>query len=117
MDDKSLAEYVVATGIDITARKKAEEELRKSKEHLEMLVAERTVELRKANEQLQFELTERKLIEEKLHRLNRELRAISNCNQTLMRAEDEQTLLNDICRIVCDEAGYRMAWVGYRRKR
>jgi PAS domain S-box-containing protein len=48
-----------------------------------------------------------------LHRLNRELRAISNCNQILMRAEDEQGLLNDICRIVCDEAGYRMAWVGY----
>ena len=46
-------------------------------------------------------------------RLNRELRAISNCNQSLMRATDEQALLNTICRIVCDEAGYRMAWVGY----
>jgi PAS domain S-box-containing protein len=30
-----------------------------------------------------------------------------------MRASDEQTLLNDICRIVCEEAGYHMAWVGY----
>ena len=59
------------------------------------------------------DITERKQAEKALHRLNRELRAISNCNQTLMRAEDEQTLLNDICRIVCDEAGYRMAWVGY----
>jgi len=26
---------------------------------------------------------------------------------------DEQSLLGDICRILCDEAGYRMAWVGY----
>ncbi|WP_246590861.1 PAS domain S-box protein [Georgfuchsia toluolica] len=50
------------------------------------------------------------------HKMNRELRAISNCNQTLMRATDEQTLLNDICRIVCDEAGYRMAWVGYAER-
>ncbi|GLH72696.1 hypothetical protein GETHLI_11980 [Geothrix limicola] len=48
-----------------------------------------------------------------LQQLNRELRAISTCNQTLMRAQDEPTLLGDICRIVCDEAGYRMAWVGY----
>jgi signal transduction histidine kinase/GAF domain-containing protein len=48
-----------------------------------------------------------------LHRLNRELRAISSCNQTLLRAVDEQTLLNDVCRIICDEAGYRLAWVGY----
>ncbi|MDP2771342.1 MAG: PAS domain S-box protein [Giesbergeria sp.] len=59
------------------------------------------------------DITERKLDEEVLHRLNRELRAISSCNQTLMRAEDEQTLLNEICQIVCDQAGYRMAWVGY----
>ena len=49
-------------------------------------------------------------------RLNRELRAISNCNQTLMRADDEQTLLNAICNIVCNEAGYRMAWVGYAER-
>jgi PAS domain S-box-containing protein len=56
---------------------------------------------------------EHKRAEEELRRLNRELRAISDCNQTLMKAEDEQTLLNDICRIICDEAGYRMAWVGY----
>lgn len=48
-----------------------------------------------------------------LRRQNRELRAIANCNAVLMRAEDEQALLEGICRIVCDEAGYRMAWVGY----
>ena len=55
----------------------------------------------------------RKQAEESLARLNRELRAISSCNQTLLRAVDEQTLLNEICRIICDEAGYRLAWVGY----
>ncbi|MDP1633652.1 MAG: PAS domain-containing protein, partial [Gallionellaceae bacterium] len=59
------------------------------------------------------DITERKLDEEALLRLNRELHAISNCNQTLMRAEDEQSLLDEICRIVCDDAGYRMTWVGY----
>jgi PAS domain S-box-containing protein len=48
-----------------------------------------------------------------MHRLNRELRAISYCNQVLLRATDEQSLLQEICRIVCEEAGYRVAWVGY----
>ncbi len=59
------------------------------------------------------DITERKLAEEALRRLNRELRAISDCNQILVRAEEEQTLVDSICRIICDEAGYRMAWVGY----
>jgi len=58
-------------------------------------------------------ITERKHAEEKLKRLNRELRAISDCNQVLIRATDETKLLNDVCRIICEEAGYRMAWVGY----
>src|SRR5450830_731408 len=60
-----------------------------------------------------WRLLEGKRSQEALHRLNRELRAISNCNQALLRTQDEQTLLNDICHIVCDQAGYRMAWVGY----
>jgi PAS domain S-box-containing protein len=59
------------------------------------------------------DITERKRAEENLHRMNRELQAISKCNQTLVRAEDEQTLLKEICHIICDEAGYRMAWAGY----
>ena len=58
-------------------------------------------------------ITERKRTECELRRLNRELRAVSDCNQTLLRAVDEPSLLKDICRIICDEAGYCMAWVGY----
>ncbi len=59
------------------------------------------------------DISERKRAEEALRRLNRELQAISDCNQTLLRATDEQSLLEEICRIVCEEAGYRMAWVAY----
>ncbi len=46
-------------------------------------------------------------------RLKRELRALSECNQAIMRAQDEHSLLNEICRIICEVAGYRIAWVGY----
>jgi PAS domain S-box-containing protein len=61
------------------------------------------------------DITGLKRTEKAMYRLNRELRAISNCNHILIRAECEQTLLNDVCRIVCHEAGYHMAWVGYAR--
>lgn len=50
---------------------------------------------------------------EMLRRLNRELRAISRCDQILVRAENEEALLDDICRVVCDECRYGMIWVGY----
>lgn len=55
----------------------------------------------------------RKHAEDSLRRLNRELRAITDCNEALMRAVEEPVLLNDICRIVCEDAGYRLVWVGY----
>jgi PAS domain S-box-containing protein len=80
--------------------------LEQARDELEARVQQRTTELR-------AEIAERKRAEEALTRLNRELHAISECNQTLLRATDEQTLISDICRIVCEEAGYRMAWVGY----
>ena len=55
----------------------------------------------------------RRRVEANLRQLNRKLRAISNCNELLLRATDEQSLIDQICRIVCEEAGFRMAWVGY----
>ncbi|MGB8889211.1 MAG: PAS domain S-box protein [Candidatus Korobacteraceae bacterium] len=58
-------------------------------------------------------LSQVRAAEEVLHRLNRKLQAISNCNQTLLRATDEPSLLEQICRIVCEEAGYRMAFVAF----
>ena len=59
------------------------------------------------------DITERKCAEETLLKLNRKLRAISNCNGALIWAVDESSLLSEVCRIICDEAGYRMAWVGF----
>jgi PAS domain S-box-containing protein len=58
------------------------------------------------------DLTDRKLSEELVRRMNRELRALTSSNKILLRATDEVTLLREVCRVVVDEAGYRMAWVG-----
>ncbi|MFZ4802225.1 MAG: GAF domain-containing protein [Chlorobium sp.] len=59
------------------------------------------------------DITGHKQVEDELYKLNRALLAISNCSQVLLRAENEMELLHDICRIVVEVGGYRMAWVGY----
>ncbi|NTV01343.1 MAG: PAS domain S-box protein [Chlorobiaceae bacterium] len=59
------------------------------------------------------DITERRPAEEQLKKLNRALLAISKGNQALLRASNEIELLNDICKIIVDVGGYRMACVGY----
>ena len=59
------------------------------------------------------DITERKRAEEALRRSNRAHRALSNCNQALVRTSDESTLLDQICRLIIDHAGYRFCWVGH----
>jgi sigma-B regulation protein RsbU (phosphoserine phosphatase) len=56
---------------------------------------------------------ERRRAEERLRRVNRAHRALSTCNEALVRATDESALLRQICRIIVEEAGYRLCWVGY----
>jgi len=59
------------------------------------------------------DIQERKQTEEELHRVNRALRTISDCNQALVRATTESELLNDVCQILVHVGGYHFAWVGY----
>jgi len=70
---------------------------------------------RSANLEAKVEARTRELqhSHEQTHQLNRKLRTIGACNRILMRAVEESALLNDICRLVCDQAAYRLAWVGY----
>jgi PAS domain S-box-containing protein len=58
------------------------------------------------------DITERREFDRRVHRLNRELVAIKECNRALVKAQTEQELLDEVCRIVCDVADYRMAWIG-----
>ena len=59
------------------------------------------------------DITEQKQSALELQRLNRALRMLSLCNETLMRASNEKQLLDDICKLAVEVGGYFMAWVGY----
>jgi PAS domain S-box-containing protein len=59
------------------------------------------------------DITERKRNEENLLRLNLALKTLSECNQTLIFAEDEMQLLRDMCWVIVETGGFQGAWVGY----
>lgn len=59
------------------------------------------------------DITERKHAEQNQSRLNRALKLLSDCNMALVHATMESDLLSEICRLVVEKGGYRMAWVGY----
>lgn len=46
-------------------------------------------------------------------RLNRALQLLSKSNQALVHAQQEGALLDEVCRIVVQVGGYRLAWVGF----
>ena len=58
------------------------------------------------------DITERKQAEEELRRTNRALRAIGACNHGVTHATEETELLQEMCRVIVVDAGYRLAWVG-----
>jgi PAS domain S-box-containing protein len=57
-------------------------------------------------------ITERKRAEETLRRNNRALKAMSECGRIISRSTSEAELLQQICTLLIEQGGYRMAWVG-----
>ncbi|MFY9328802.1 MAG: HD domain-containing phosphohydrolase [Georgfuchsia sp.] len=59
------------------------------------------------------DITELKRSEQALQKVTRALKALSNCNSVLVHASEEGELLQGICDVIVDVAGYRLAWVGF----
>jgi PAS domain S-box-containing protein len=92
--------------VDITQRKKAEEELDKYRDYLEDKVDKRTAELLAVLEQLQQEISERKLSEEALRESEERYRAIfENSPAGILEALPDGTIL-DANPAACSIFGY-----------
>ncbi|MGE5515874.1 MAG: ATP-binding protein [Bacteroidota bacterium] len=52
-------------------------------------------------------------VADQLRLIDRAVSTLTRSTEALLRATDETALLEDICRIAVEVAGYRLAWVGY----
>ncbi|MBI5430842.1 MAG: EAL domain-containing protein [Nitrosomonadales bacterium] len=51
-------------------------------------------------------------LQNQIHRLNKLYAALSQCNEAIVRAGSEDELFSVICRIVVQQGGMKMAWIG-----
>ena len=58
-------------------------------------------------------VTERNRAEHGLQKLNRTLMAFSKSSQALTRDYSEPEYLNEVCRIIVEDCGHAMVWIGY----
>ena len=66
-----------------------------------------------SNIKLAHSLTEGQQKEKELRQLNRTLKALSDSNQAMLRAQDESQYLDEICRIIVQDCGHAMVWIGF----
>ncbi len=86
-DDQGNIIGVIGFSIDITERKQAEESLQRVRSELEERVKERTVDLRRTVEQLQWEIEERQRTEEALKESEQRLRYLTSQLLSAQEAE------------------------------
>jgi PAS domain S-box-containing protein len=58
------------------------------------------------------DITERQRAEEVVRATEQALRTISACHRALVLAADEPGLVQQVCQIIVEQGGYRMAWIG-----
>jgi PAS domain S-box-containing protein len=61
----------------------------------------------------QTDITERAAHEREIARLNRLYFALSELNQTIVRITSREELFREVCRIATEQAGFRLAWIGW----
>lgn len=57
-------------------------------------------------------VTERRLAQERIRQLNRLYCVLSQAGQAIVRIREKTGLFREICRILVEEGGFQMAWVG-----
>ncbi|MCL4560929.1 MAG: PAS domain S-box protein [Chloroflexi bacterium] len=59
------------------------------------------------------DVSEKRKRENEITRLNRTLQALSHSSQAMIHARNEQDYLKEVCRIITEDCGHALVWIGY----
>ncbi len=59
------------------------------------------------------DINERKRKEKELYQINKAYMALSNSSQAMIRAKNELEYLEEVCKIIVEDCGHSMVWIGY----
>ena len=90
----------------------ANESIQRGRDELEVRVKQRTADLLRTNQELQREMSERKVTEVKNQRLTQLYAALSQCNEAIVRCTSVDELFQKICLNAVQLGGMKMAWIG-----
>ncbi len=118
MSQKAMSEAELAVELERLRRRvreleTADEEEGRSRDELEIRIEERVSELKAANETVRAQVAERESRQAELQKLNRTLKAHSRSARAMMRATNETDYLQEVCRIVVEDCGHAMVWIGF----
>jgi PAS domain S-box-containing protein len=80
---------IIGTALDVTERKRAEEELKKYRDHLQEMVEERTRQLAEVNEELRRDIEKRKRAETALEIKSRDLEEANVALKVLLKQRED----------------------------
>jgi len=97
-------------------RDRARQALQAANDELEAKVKKRTAELAASTAALHEEIAERRRREEQVATLTRLYAVLSRVNEAIVRTDDAGSLYSNVCRIVADEGGFPLVWIGEVRE-
>ena len=94
---------------DITERRQMEAKILATQVELQRLLDT----ARQSRREMLSVIEDQKEAEQALLHANRALQALSQVNGVLVKVTDQQTLLDQTCRLLVESGGYRLAWIGW----
>jgi len=60
-----------------------------------------------------YDISQRKLTEERMNHVNRLYSVLSHVNQAIVKIQDQNVLLHEVCKVSVDQGRFVMAWIGF----